>query len=54
VSEAKQNALLPSLVEGLAARGVNRLGDVVLPWRWFRRSGGDGDGDGDGEDGGGK
>ena len=37
MNEAKESALLPSLVGDLAARGANRLGDVVLPWRWFGR-----------------
>ena len=50
MSEAKDSALLPSLVEGLAARGVNRLGNVVLPWRWFRKGDGDGGGGGGGGD----
>lgn len=42
VSEAKESALLPSLLEGLAARGVSKVGNLVLPWRWFggRRGGG--------------
>ena len=40
MSEAKSSALLPSLVERLAARGVTCIGNVVLPWRWFGRGGG--------------
>jgi hypothetical protein len=49
VTEAKSSALLPSLVEGLAARGASRIGNVVLPWRWFARGGGGG-GKGEGDE----
>jgi len=35
VVEAKQSELLPSLMGNLAGRATNKIGDAVLPWRWF-------------------